>query len=225
MHDLAEEHGFTPHIRSRGEELAERVRQPGWRGQALGRRGRPFLAQPQPRHPHPLVQERREPPRPAPTRQRPDRVQESPHRRPTGIGPKPLADFAWRRKPGQHDSLCRSCRSLSGKEHYAANRQSYIDRARARKTRVRLERTAYLIEYFKSHPCRLWTRGPGGPRVDHLRDKSFTIGNGVVGSGWERLLDEVKKCEVVYANCHRRRTARRRGSVRVMLMEGGSAGS
>jgi len=31
MHDLATQHGFTPHIRSRGEELAERVRQPGWR--------------------------------------------------------------------------------------------------------------------------------------------------------------------------------------------------
>jgi hypothetical protein len=31
MHELAAEHGFTAHIRSRGEELAERVRQPGWR--------------------------------------------------------------------------------------------------------------------------------------------------------------------------------------------------
>lgn len=31
MHELADAHGFTPHIRSLGEELAERVRQPGWR--------------------------------------------------------------------------------------------------------------------------------------------------------------------------------------------------
>jgi transposase len=31
MHELADEHGFTPHIRSRGEELAEKVREPGWR--------------------------------------------------------------------------------------------------------------------------------------------------------------------------------------------------
>ena len=31
MHELAAEHGFTAHIRSRGEELAERVRHPGWR--------------------------------------------------------------------------------------------------------------------------------------------------------------------------------------------------
>ena len=31
MHVLAGEHGFTPHIRSRGDELAEKVREPGWR--------------------------------------------------------------------------------------------------------------------------------------------------------------------------------------------------
>jgi putative transposase len=31
MHELADEHGFTAHIRSRGQELAERVREPGWR--------------------------------------------------------------------------------------------------------------------------------------------------------------------------------------------------
>jgi putative transposase len=31
MHELAAEHGFSAHIRSRGEELAERLRQPGWR--------------------------------------------------------------------------------------------------------------------------------------------------------------------------------------------------
>jgi putative transposase len=31
MHELADEHGFTAHIRSRGEELAERVRERGWR--------------------------------------------------------------------------------------------------------------------------------------------------------------------------------------------------
>jgi putative transposase len=31
MHELAGEHGLTPHIRSRGEELAAKVRDPGWR--------------------------------------------------------------------------------------------------------------------------------------------------------------------------------------------------
>ena len=31
MHALAEVHGFTPHICSRGEELAAKARDPSWR--------------------------------------------------------------------------------------------------------------------------------------------------------------------------------------------------
>ena len=31
MHQLAAEHGLTPHIRSRGDELAAKVRDPDWR--------------------------------------------------------------------------------------------------------------------------------------------------------------------------------------------------
>jgi putative transposase len=31
MHRLAREHGFEPHIRSRGQELADKLRTPGWR--------------------------------------------------------------------------------------------------------------------------------------------------------------------------------------------------
>jgi putative transposase len=31
MHELAREHGFTPHIRTRGEEIKQKARTPGWR--------------------------------------------------------------------------------------------------------------------------------------------------------------------------------------------------
>jgi putative transposase len=31
MHRLAQQHGFTPHIRARGEELKLKARIPGWR--------------------------------------------------------------------------------------------------------------------------------------------------------------------------------------------------
>ncbi len=31
MRDLAVKHGYTPHIRTRGDEIAEKVRTPGWR--------------------------------------------------------------------------------------------------------------------------------------------------------------------------------------------------
>ncbi len=31
MRELASQHGFTPHIRTRGEEIALKLRTPGWR--------------------------------------------------------------------------------------------------------------------------------------------------------------------------------------------------
>lgn len=67
---------------------------------------------------------------------------------------KPVNEFAWRRKAkAQRDSHCRPCRSEYGKEHYAANRQNYIDaEARRKKARV-AQRTELLFEFFRTHPC------------------------------------------------------------------------
>jgi hypothetical protein len=134
---------------------------------------------------------------------------------------KPVDEFAWRRKArGQRDSFCRPCRSAYGKEHYAANRQRYIDQAAVVKQRVRLERTQYLIDYFVSHPC--VDCGGTDPIVlefDHLRDKHFDISPSLHGRKWQTILDEIEKCDVVCANCHRRRTGRRRGTLRAILTQ------
>jgi hypothetical protein len=117
---------------------------------------------------------------------------------------KPIEDFAWRRRAkGQHDSFCRPCRSAYGREHYQANRQRYIDQAGKVKRRLTRERTLYLLEFFKTHPCvDCGERDPVVLEFDHLRDKSFAIGPSLSRRGWQDILDEMKKCEVVCANCH-----------------------
>ena len=137
---------------------------------------------------------------------------------------KAAEEFSWRRKArGQRDSFCRPCRSAYGKEHYAANRRRYIDQAQVVTQRLRLKRTKYLIEYFVTHPC--VDCGETDPVVlefDHLRDKHFEISRALHGRNWQAILNEIEKCEVVCANCHRRRTARRRGTLRTILTQGGA---
>lgn len=129
---------------------------------------------------------------------------------------KPIAEFAWRRKNrGQRDTYCRPCRAAYKQEHYAANRQRYIDNAARRTRRVAEERWRYLIDYFASYPCT--DCGETDPLVlefDHLGDKSFGIASGIRSRPWVEVLAEMEKCDGVCANCHRRRTAHRGGFLR-----------
>ncbi len=126
--------------------------------------------------------------------------------------------FTWGKEGAKRDSLCRPCRSEYGAEHYQANRDQYIARATAHSKRLARERTEYLIAYFGKHPC--MDCGETDPVVlefDHVGKKSFSIGQALKSYKWQRILDEIEQCEVVCANCHRKRTARRGGHLRLLL--------
>jgi hypothetical protein len=117
-------------------------------------------------------------------------------------------------------NYCRPCRASYKQEHYGANRQRYVDAAGARRKVVVAERTAYLIGFFAEHPC--VDCGETDPVVlefDHLRDKEFSISSGVRDRNWASVLDEIAKCDVVCANCHRRRTAQRGGFMRAVVAQ------
>jgi hypothetical protein len=122
---------------------------------------------------------------------------------------KAVEEFAWRRKArGQRDNYCRTCRAAYKQEHYALNRERYIGAAVRRRAAVASERAAYLVEFFATHPC--VDCGESDPLVlefDHLGDESFNIAKGLRDRSWVALMEEMDKCDVVCANCHRRRTA------------------
>lgn len=134
---------------------------------------------------------------------------------------KPCNDFAWRRKHlGQRDSYCRTCRAAYKQEHYAKNRERYKANAEARRSRILDERWAYLCEYLRCHPC--VDCGETDPLVlefDHLADKRFGIAVGLAERPWPEVRREIDKCEVVCANCHRRRSAKRHGYLRAALID------
>ena len=133
---------------------------------------------------------------------------------------KTADEFAWRRKArGQRDNYCRPCRAAYKQEHYSLNRERYIEAAVLRRTALAAERATFLVEYFASHPC--VDCGESDPVVlefDHLGDKSFNIAKGLRDRSWDALIDEIAKCEVVCANCHRRRTAVRGGFARAAVV-------
>lgn len=68
---------------------------------------------------------------------------------------------------------------------------------------------AFILDYLRTHPC--VDCGETDPVVlefDHVRgEKHFSIGKASTHNiGLGRLQDEMTKCDVRCANCHRRRT-------------------
>ena len=66
----------------------------------------------------------------------------------------------------------RPCRADYKQEHYAANRQRYLDNAQKRKQVMLRVRTSFLLEFFTTHPC--VDCGETDPIVlefEHLSDK------------------------------------------------------
>jgi hypothetical protein len=140
----------------------------------------------------------------------------------TRCGPpaQPIENFAMRnRKTGGRQYICRKCQSQYVQAHYHANRAMYIEKARVRNTKQTQINAEFMIEYLSNHPC--VDCGESDIIVlefDHLRDKVADVS--VLARGGysiEAIQREIDKCEVVCANCHRRRTARRAGTYRYRL--------
>jgi 5-methylcytosine-specific restriction endonuclease McrA len=83
--------------------------------------------------------------------------------------------------------------------------------------RRRRRHQALVLEYLRTHPC--VDCGETDPIVlefDHLRDKTKNV-SGMAAHSWRVIQEEIAKCEVVCANCHRRRTSRRGGYFRAVI--------
>ena len=118
----------------------------------------------------------------------------------------PLANFNRHPTKG-HQAWCRDYFRV-----YLRNRgQLHLDQTRRAEHRRKNEAKAFLLKYLAAHPC--VDCGEPDPVVlefDHVGAKRGNVGE-LVGQGLSlrRLRVEIKRCEVVCVNCHRRRTANR----------------
>lgn len=118
---------------------------------------------------------------------------------------KPLDEFYFRNKEkGTRQSRCKICFSDRDQALYRAGKRkgSSVESQNAR----RLRNLSYLFSVLSSTSCK--DCGNGDIEVlefDHLGGKADTIAKMQTAS-LERLKAEVEKCEVVCANCHKKRT-------------------
>ena len=66
-----------------------------------------------------------------------------------------------------------------------------------------------------------WSEWARGLDWDHVRGPKVATIAIMIGriDAWSKVLAEMAKCEVVCANCHRRRTKRQQGAMRIILLE------
>lgn len=127
---------------------------------------------------------------------------------------KPLTSFnRLAKSPDGHQYNCRACNAA----YHAENKARHNAQIHARNRRMRRELQELLRRYLLDHPC--VDCGETDLRVlefDHLRNKTANISQLIDhrGRSWSSILQEIDKCEVVCANCHRRRTYARQGSAR-----------
>ena len=130
-----------------------------------------------------------------------------------GIEEFPLRnEFTTRRQ-----SYCYSCGSKMGKNWYIENSDYQKENASKHRIAYRQALREFVLEYLLTHPC--MSCGETDPAVlefhhvrgEKLNDVSVLIGR---GSSLERLKEEIEKCDVYCANCHRRLTAQERGFYR-----------
>src|SRR3989344_393054 len=118
---------------------------------------------------------------------------------------KPIAEFTFKSKAtGLRHSQCRECTRASLRVHYVKNKSYYLS-----KTKKRTEAKNYIYSYLLMHPCvDCGEKDPVVLEFDHKRDKVKAVSQLIrKGCTLKVIKEEVGKCEVRCANCHRRKTA------------------
>ena len=129
---------------------------------------------------------------------------------------KSVGEFAIRVRGNKvsPSSYCRGCQREYSRSHYGSHRVAHNRRRRVHQAQCLVRNRQLMNEYLASKAC--IDCGNDNPIVlefDHVRgSKRFDVSTMARGGfSWRRVLEEIAKCEIRCANCHRIRTAFQRG--------------
>jgi hypothetical protein len=118
---------------------------------------------------------------------------------------RPLDNFTMKTKT-RRQSQCRECQKVYRRKHYLKNKTKYLAKA----NKWRKSSRAKLAKLKTNQPCADCKKIYPPYVMDyHHRNntkKEICIGHQVANIGWGRILEEIKKCDLICANCHRIRT-------------------
>jgi hypothetical protein len=123
--------------------------------------------------------------------------------------------FNWRNKEkGRKWGTCKECQRSQRKDWYERNKQAHIANVRETKKRMIAQGQQYIWDYLSIHPC--VDCGESNPIVlefDHISGQKRKAVGDLARQGYSiaAIEEEIAKCVVRCANCHRIKTHRERG--------------
>ncbi len=125
----------------------------------------------------------------------------------------PIERFGYSNKEKTRiSSNCKCCKQRYITQHYKDNKECYTRRSIVRTQRVRQEARTFIMQYLTEHPCSKC--GESDIRVlefDHIvaKEKKGNISQMIAnGLSLKTIKEEIEKCDVLCANCHRKKTTR-----------------
>jgi len=122
---------------------------------------------------------------------------------------KPEEEFSFKNVTlSKRHTHCRQCQRIYKRNHYDRNKQEYKSRSALAKIRSIKRNQKFIIAYLAVHPC--VGCGDTDPLVlefDHRDNKIKAVSQlARDGCSIQTIVNEIAKCEVRCANCHRRKT-------------------
>lgn len=126
---------------------------------------------------------------------------------------KPISEFNFKIKAlNRRHNQCKDCTRLLIKNHYNKNKEYYLKKTQKRNAKLKLEVFNYVSQFLSKNPCidcgesdiAVLEFDHNG-KVPKFKAVSFVMGHGY--PLW-KVKEEISKCDVRCANCHRRKTAK-----------------
>lgn len=115
--------------------------------------------------------------------------------------------------------MCRKCIKKYRSKYYKKNKDHIKVKSKRNNTLYKQRNAQFIWDYLKEHPCT--DCGETDPVVlefDHRGDKKYHLSEMVSRySSLTKINQEIAKCDVRCANCHRRKTAKQFNFYRTLI--------
>jgi len=135
--------------------------------------------------------------------------------------------FVSHKKTGRRHSICRYCQREYKLKWYHDNYPKKKDHFNNRKKETAKKLQNKIIEYLSDKKCITCSENDIVTfEFDHINPKEKVLEiSKMIASGysWESVLKEIEKCNILCANCHRKKTAHQQGFYKTRPRHDGNA--